>query len=161
MKKLSLCIFAFLFVLPFSACSEELPDELNLHIDSSYSAEYKGECAEGLLIYTPEGEMFLDVSTPDELYGLSYSWDSGFTIGYRGLNAITEDGYLPDSAFAQAMKNTFDDIRMRSPNPKIDENNRCFVSGRTTSGSYTVYVDAKGNITEVCIPELELNLRLK
>lgn len=152
MKKPFLCMLIFLFVLIFSACAPKAPTEIVTHIDSPFTATMGDLSLEGLLIYTDDGEMYLDISTPDELYGLSFSWTDSFTIGYRGLNAVTESDYLPPSAFAQALKNALDSISSEKPPLESGDNGLFIASTGTDSGCYTVYTDSEGEIKELQIP---------
>lgn len=156
MKKPFLCMLIFLFVLPFSACAQKVPTEIVAHIDSPFTATMGDLSLEGLLIYTEDKEMYLDISTPDELYGLSYSWKENFTVGYRGLNAVTESDYLPPSAFAQAVKNTLDCILSEKPTLESAENDMFSAKGKSESGCFIVSTDSEGVIKELQIPACDL-----
>ena len=158
MKKPISCILIFLFLFATSACNEKVPDKINTHIDASYKAEFGDMYFEGLMILSPEGQMYLDMSTPDELYGLSFSWDKDFTIGYRGLNATTEDGYLPDTSFAQTIKEVCYDICTANPVFVKAENGMYLTKGKAQGKEYIVYTDNEGNIITISVPDAELKL---
>lgn len=160
MKKPSVCILIFLFVLLLTACKPQAPTEIVTHIDSPFTATMGDLSLEGLLIYTDQREMYLDISTPDELYGLSYSWEENFTIGYRGLNAVTESDYLPPSSFAQSVKNTLDDILLNKPTLQSGDNGYFTASGKTDSGCYKVFTDQKGVVKEIEIIGCDIKIKL-
>lgn len=160
MKKLVLCMLMFLFVLPFSGCSEKAPEKINLHINSSYTAEMGGLNLEGLLIYTEDSEMYIDVSTPDELSGLSFSFDEDFTIGFRGLNAVTERDYLPESSFAQSIKNSLDDALLTKPPLEKTEDKKYTATAKSSSGCYKIQTDEEGNILALEVPGAKLKLKI-
>ncbi|MBQ2687138.1 MAG: hypothetical protein IJF52_00740 [Clostridia bacterium] len=157
MKKLGLCILAFLFVFLFG-CAPSAPEKADLHIDSSFKATVNELDLEGLLIYSDTGEMYLDISTPDELYGLSFSWTDNFNIAYRGLTAVTEGDYLPNSSFAQSIKNTLDALREETP-PLAEEGEFFTASVNSESGLGKIYTDPKGVIKEIEI--LAENIKIK
>lgn len=160
MKKPFLCMLIFLFVLQFSACSAKAPAEIVTHVDSPFTATMGDLNLEGLLIFTDDGEMYLDVSTPDELYGLSFSWTDNFTIGYRGLNAVTESDYLPPSAFAQALKNALESMATDKPVLENSDDGLFTATGRSDSGCYSVYTDQSGVIKKIEIAGCDLKLEI-
>lgn len=160
MKKATTCILIFLFVLLLTACKPQAPTEIVTHIDSPFTATMGDLSLGGLLIYTDDKEMYLDISTPDELYGLSYSFKDNFTIGYRGLNAVTESDYLPPSAFAQSIKNTLDDVLLKKPLLESADGNCFTATGKTSSGSYKIYTDNNGAINEIEIVGSDIKIKL-
>lgn len=160
MKKTLQCMLIFLFVLSFSACASKVPTEIVTHIDSPFTATMGDLSLEGLLIYTADQEMYVDISTPDELYGLSYSWEDNFTVGYRGLNAVTESDYLPPSSFAQALKNTLDDILLNKPALQSADNGFFTATGKTDSGCYKILTDRNGFVKEIEIIGCDIKLML-
>ena len=157
MKKLALSMLAFLFLLFFCGCGSS-PPEMKLHIYASYSAEYEGIKLQGLLIYSETGEMYLDISTPDELSSLSFSWNEDFTMGYRGLNAMTEKGYLPDTSFGENIKNVFDDLRLKDYALNQGENDSYFAKCENSDGKYEVFTDRSGYITELRLEDFTVKL---
>lgn len=157
MKKLASIMLMFLLILPFYGCSTSVP-EMNLHIDASYTAEYEGVELQGLLIYSETGEMYMDVSTPDELSGLNYSWKDGFTLGYRGLNALTEEGYLPQTSFPEIIKNILDDLRFKDYTLEYYDNDTYYADCDNENGKYEVFTDSTGYIEEVKLEDFSLKL---
>ncbi len=158
MKKLLISMLIFLFVLPFAGCTEKVPEKIETHIDSHFTADMGDLKLSGLLIYTPEGEMYLDFSTPDELYGLSFSWKDNFTIGYRGLNAVTESDYLPPSSFAQSIKNSLDDVCLNNPVLEISSEETYTATGKSDSGGYKIHTNSKGQILRIEVAGAEVTL---
>mgnify|MGYP003296327214 CR=1 FL=1 len=161
MKKLTLCILTFLFLFAFSACSIKAPEEINMHIDSSYTASMGDLQLSGLLIYSEDGEMYLDISTPDELSGLSLSFADDFTMSYRGLSAITESDYLPESSFALSIKNSLDNARLTKPALEKETDKKYTATAKGRSGCYKIYTDEQGNIKELEIIGSDIKLKLK
>lgn len=160
MKKLGLCLLIFLFLFSFCGCQPEAPEEINMHIDSSYTAKMGDLSLKGLIIYTEEGEMYLDVSTPDELSGLSFSFKDDFTMSYRGLNAITESDYLPESSFAQSIKNSLDNAKLTKPELKKAEDESFIATAKGDSGCYKIYTDVKGNIKKIEIIGADVTINI-
>lgn len=160
MKKLLISMLIFLFVLPFSGCSEKIPEKIETHIDSPFTANMGDLKLSGLLIYTDDGEMYLDYSTPDELYGMSFSWKDDFTIGYRGLNAVTESDYLPPTSFAQSIKNSLDDVNISNPTLKSEEDGGFVASGKSDSGEYKIHTNSKGEIIGIEVVSADITLRM-
>lgn len=161
MKKLTFCILMFLFALLFSGCKEKVPEKINMHIDSHYIASVADLELEGLIIYTEDSQMYLDMSTPDELSGLSFSFDDDFTIGYRGLNAQTETDYLPQSSFAQSIKNTLDDALLTNPPLEEVSDKKYTATGKTHSGVYKIFTDEFGNIKEIEVSGMSVKLKIE
>lgn len=156
MKKTLLCMLMFLFLLPFSGCSEKPLEKANLHIDTSFSGKMGDMNLSGLLIYTEEGEMYLEVSTPDELDGLNFSFNEELTIGYRGLNAMSERDYLPPQSFVMSIKNALDNLRLTPPTSARTEEDTYLFQGKSDSGHYKVYTDVKGNILKLTVGQVEI-----
>ena len=132
-----------------------------MHIDSLYTADMGDLELSGLLIYSDNGEMYLDISTPDELKGLSFSYSDNFTIGYNGLNAVSESGYLPDSSFAQSIKNSLDDALLTKPQPVKTDGKKYTATAKGNSGCYKIHTDEKGNIIEIEIIGADVKLKLE
>lgn len=161
MKKLLLVMLMFLFVLPFSGCTEKVPEKIETHIDSPFTANMGDLKLSGLLIYTDDGEMYLDYSTPDELYGMSFSWKDDFTMGYRGLNAVTESDYLPPSSFAQSIKNSLDSVRINNPMlEKSGEDETYTATGKSDSGDYKIHTNTNGEILSIEVVGADITLRV-
>lgn len=160
MKKLLLGMLIFLFVLPFCGCSEKVPEKTETHIDSHFTADMGDLKLSGVLIYTDDGEMYLDFSTPDELYGLSFSWKDNFTMGYRGLNAVTEGDYLPPSSFAMSIKNSLDHVRVNNPALERNEDGTFTASGKSQSGCYKIHTNETGEILSIEVTGASITLRL-
>ncbi len=160
MKKPTMCMLIFLFVFLFSGCSAKAPQSMQMHIDSPFTATMGDLKLEGLLIYTDNGEMYLDISTPDELYGLSFSFKDDFTVGYRGLNAVTESDYLPPSSFAQSLKNTLDNAMSQKPLLEPYEDSLFTATGKSDSGCYKICTDQSGNIKSIEIVGCDIKLTL-
>ena len=160
MKKLLLGMLIFLFVLPFAGCIEKVPQKTETHIDSHFTANMGDMNLSGLLIYTDEEEMYLDFSTPDELYGLSFSWKDNFTMGYRGLNAVTESDYLPPSSFAQSVKNSLDDVRINNPTLEKTDDGTFVATGKGDSGCYKIHTNEKGEVLSIEVTGANVILRL-
>ena len=158
MKKLTVIILAFLLFLTFFGCSPKVPEKINLHIDSSYSAEFEGIKLQGLLVYSETGEMYMDISTPDELSSLSFSWGESFTLGYHGLNAQTEEGYLPQSAFAETVKKTLDDLRLKNYSLDLSGNGSYYARCENSGGKYEVFTDQSGCIIELRLKDFIIKL---
>lgn len=160
MKKLTQCILMFLFLFSFSGCNKKAPEKINMHINSSYTAVMGDMKISGLLIYSEDGEMYLEISTPDELSGMNFSFTDNFTMGYRGLNAVTESDYLPDSSFAQSIKNSLDNALLTNPPLKEIEDKKYTAIAKGDSGSYKIHTDEQGNVKEIEVIGADLKLRL-
>ncbi len=160
MKKSFLYILMFLTAFLIGGCDAKAPEKADMHLDTSFAVQMGDICAEGLLIYTEAGEMYMDFSTPDELSGLSFSFRDSFTIGYRGLNAVTEAEYLPPTSVAQSVKNTLDSLLQAEPTLESCGNGRFTASGKTDSGCYRIYTDRSGRIKEIEIVGSDLKLYL-
>lgn len=160
MKKPTMCMLIFLFVFMFSGCSLKAPENIQMHIDSPFTATMGDMKLEGLLIYADGGEMYLDISTPDELYGLSFSFKDNFTVSYRGLNAVTESDYLPPSSFAQSIKNILDNAMSQKPVLEPYEDSLFVATAKSDSGCYKIYTDQKGVIKEIEIVGCDIKLKL-
>lgn len=160
MKKPTMCILIFLFIFSLSGCSAKAPENIQMHIDSPFRATMGDLSLEGILIFTEDREMYLDISTPDELYGLSFSYRDNFTIGYRGLNAVTESDYLPSSSFAQSVKNTLDNAITAKPILEQSDEGRFTATGKSDSGCYKLHTDANGVIKEIEIVGCDIKIKL-
>ena len=161
MKKLTACILMFLFSFAFSGCSKKAPEKINMHINSSYSASMGDMELSGILIYSEDGEMYLEISTPDELSGLNFSFTDNFTMGYRGLSVVTETDYLPTSAFAQSIKNSLDNALMSKPMLEEAEDKKYTAIAKSDSGLYKIHTDELGNIKGIEIPGTDVVLSLQ
>ena len=161
MKKLTACILMFLFSFAFSGCSKKAPEKINMHINSSYTASMGDMELSGILIYSEDGEMYLEISTPDELSGLNFSFADNFTMGYRGLSVVTETDYLPDSAFAQSIKNTLDNALDSKPTLEKTDDKKYTAAAKSDSGLYKIHTDELGNIKGIEIPGTDVVLSLQ
>ena len=157
MKKTLLCMLMFLFLLPFWGCSEKLPHKANLHLNTSFIGKIGEMSLSGLLIYSEEGQMYMEISTPDELKGLSFSFDEELTIGYRGLNAMSEGDYLSSSSFVMGIKNALDSIRLNDPTPTKEDENAYLFQSKSDSGCSKVYTDVKGDVLKLVVGQVEID----
>lgn len=166
MKRNCRNILIFLFIFSASAllltgCVEKAPEKADLHIDSSFYGNIGDLSVEGVLIYSETQQMYLDFSTPDELYGLSFSFGERFTVGYRGLNAEAACSYLPETSFAQSVKDVLDDALLTQPLLQSCGDGLFKASGKTDCTSYNIYTDSTGKIREIEIAQGKIKVVLK
>lgn len=160
----NILIFLFIFsasALLLTGCGEKTPEKSDLHIDSSFYGNIGDLSVEGVLIYSETQQMYLDFSTPDELYGLSFSFGERFTVGYRGLNAEAPYSYLPETSFAQSVKDVLDDVLLTQPSLQSCGDGFFKASGITAGTGYKIYTDSTGKIREIEIAQRKVKILLK
>lgn len=104
---------------------------------------------------TMQGAVVIKVTTPDELWGLTYKWSDGFELIYEGLHAKTQKGYLPKESFAQAVYNVLCALSREEECDSFSEGVAVF-TGECASGMYRVTTDTKGYIQNISVKELNL-----
>ncbi len=160
MKKIFLCLLVIAFML-LSACSAKPPAQPVLDFQGKMIVDgtkaYDGLFSiEADIASTMQGAVTIQVTTPDELWGLTYKWTDGFEMIYEGLHAKTQKDYLPKDSFAQAVYNVFCALSRESTCDSFSDGVATF-TGECASGKYKVTTDSKGYIQNISIEEINLS----
>ena len=152
--------FVLILILFLTGCSAEPPVPV---LDFKGIITVDGtECFDALfdieaeIHSTLQGAVTITVTTPDELWGLTYKWRDDFEMIYESLHVKTQKGYLPDDAFAQAIYNVLCDLS-RQPECKDFSDGVALFEGECQSGKYTVTTDKKGYTQNISIREINLS----
>lgn len=152
--------FVLILMLFFTGCNAQPPVPV---LDFKGCITVDGtECFDSLfdieaeIHSTLQGAVTITVTTPDELWGLTYNWRDDFEMIYESLHVKTQKGYLPNDAFAQAVYNVLCDLS-RQPECKDFSAGVAVFEGECPSGKYKVVTDNKGYIQNVSIKEINLS----
>lgn len=104
-----------------------------------------------------QGAVTITVTTPDELWGLTYKWRDDFEMIYESLHVKTHKGYLPDEAFAQGIYNVLCSMS-RQPECKDYSEGEAVFEGECPSGRFRVITDKKGYIQNISVKEINLSV---
>lgn len=157
MKRLALLILCVLFA-GCTACSALQPSEpvLDFSANVSICDDYGLEGLTAEINSTMQGAVAVKVTSPDELWGLTYKWSDGFELIYDGLHCKTQKGYMPKEAFAEAVYNVLCDLS-RTEGCKSFSEGLAVYEGECRSGCYKVTTDSKGYIQNISIEEINLS----
>ena len=158
-------VAAIVLIFSISSCTEKAPKIPELVTGFSGNAdvelgETKLKCN---ISHTEKGVSSITVSSPESLKGLSFKNLGGtYSISYNELICETENSFLPDSCFAQAITNVLDKASEEDGAiyQKSEDNNAIF-TGASKSGDFTIYADSKtGIIKKIEIPEINFTANL-
>ncbi len=157
MKRLFLAILC-IFIAGVTGCTAQKP--LNPVLDFSakvrISDDYALKGLEAEISSTMQGAASVKVTTPDELWGLTYKWSDGFELIYDGLHCKTQKGYLPKECFAEALYNVFCALSRVEECTSFSDGVALY-EGECASGHYKATTDSKGNIQNISIEEINLS----
>ncbi len=159
--KRTLTFFIVIIVMFLSACSANPPSQPVLDFQAKLSIEDKA--FDGLfslqaeITSTMQGAVAMKVTTPDELWGLTYKWTDGFEMIYEGLHTKTQKGYLPKDSFAQALYNVLCALSREEQCDSFEKGIAVF-TGECASGAYKVTTDSKGYIQNISVEEINLTI---
>lgn len=105
---------------------------------------------------TMQGAVTIKLTSPDELWGLTYKWSDGFELIYDGLHCKTQKGYMPEEAFAEALYNVFCALS-RVEQYSSFTGAVALYEGQCNSGQYKVITEKKGYIQNISIEEINLS----
>lgn len=158
---LILLMIPLAILFSMSACNGSISVEpmldfsADIYVDDSYT---KGVFAiEAELVNNTEGLTLLTVSSPDELWGMSYKWSDGLQISLNGLSVKTESEYLPETSFANMIKQVLKDLRGRTVELAVEDEYAVF-AGKCGGYDYTVRTDRKGYIQSLCVSKNALSV---
>lgn len=144
-----------------SACNGSISVEpmldfsADIYVDDSYT---KGVFAiEAELVNNTEGLTLITVSSPDELWGMSYKWSDGLQISLNSLSVKAESEYLPETSFAYMIKQILKDLRGKTVEMAV-EDEYAVLSGKCSGQDYTVKIDRKGFIQSLSVTQTALNV---
>ncbi len=156
-------VFAFLLIsvlLCLSACSTQPPSQPVLDFQAKMSVDGT-KAFDGLfnveaeITSTMQGAVAMKVTTPDELWGLTYKWTDGFEMIYEGLHTKTQKGYLPKDSFTEAVYNVLCALSREEQCDSFEDGVAVF-TGECPSGAYKVTTDSKGYIQNISVEEINL-----
>lgn len=157
MKRI-LTFLIVIIVMFLPACSANPPSQPVLDFQAKLSIEDKA--FDGLfslqaeITSTMQGAVAMKVTTPDELWGLTYKWTDGFEMIYEGLHTKTQKGYLPKDSFAQAVYNVLCALSREEQCDSFEDGVAAF-TGECASGAYKVTTDSKGYIQNISVEEIK------
>lgn len=160
MKKILICLLVVASVF-LTACNAKPPSQPVLDFNCKMIVDgtkaYDGLFSvEADITSTMQGAATIQVTTPDELWGLTYKWTDGFEMIYEGLHAQTQKGYLPRESFAQAIYNVLCALSRETACESFSDGVAIF-TGDSASGAYKVITDSKGYIQNISIEEINLS----
>lgn len=156
MKKLLLLILCFLSA-GFTGCTAQQPSEpvLDFTARVTISDDFGLKDLEAEVSSTMQGAASVKVTTPDELWGLTYKWSSDFELIYDGLHCMTQKDYMPKECFAQALYNVFCALSRVEECSSFSEGIALY-EGECSSGHYKVTTDKNGYIQNISVEEIKI-----
>ncbi len=155
MKKLFAFSLAFIFML--FGCVPENPPTPQLEFTAEISVSGDNISLAGEISSTKEGAVFISISTPDEISGLSYSFRDEASMSFFGLEMKSSESYLPRENFALAIKNLLSDLSKNVEFKEYQEGLAVF-EGTCESGKYSAFTDTKGYIQNISLKEINLSV---
>lgn len=109
----------------------------------------------------PGGGAFrLRLDQPALLEGLTMDWDGeGFTLSYLGLERRLDGSGLPDTAFAEAVREVLQTAGERLMGGDLPSGGR--LEGGSQAGDYTLLFSDDGYPAELSLPALDLEVDFK
>ncbi len=161
MKRLLVFLLA-VSLISFTACASSAPSAPLLDFEAQIQIDGT-EVYEGLfdlqaeITSTMQGAVVIRVTTPDELWGLTYKWSDGFELIYEGIHAKTQKDYMPKEGFAQAIFNVLCALSREESCDSFSQGVAVF-TGECPSGSYKVTTDSAGYIQNISVERLKLSV---
>lgn len=161
MKRLLAFLLSFLIFF-LTACAPSAPSQPVLDFEAQIQID-GNEFYEGLsdlqaeITSTMQGAVVIRVTTPDELWGLTYKWSDGFELIYEGIHAKTQKDYMPKEGFAQAIFNVLCALSREEGCDSFSQGVAVF-TGECSSGSYKATTDSAGYIQDISVEELKLSV---
>lgn len=149
---MALVIFLF-------GCTPNVPPTPCLEFSANIRAVGESYSLEAQLSSTSQGALFISVTTPDEIAGLSYSFKDELSISFSGLKMKSSEKYLPCENFAAAIKSVLEDLSEKAEFKGFRESFAVF-SGISESGEYEALTDKDGFIKNISLKEINLNVSL-
>lgn len=158
-------IAAFILIISITSCTEKAPKipELVTGFSGDASVEMGETKLQCSISHTEKGISSITISSPEGLKGLSFKNFGGtYAISYNELICETENSFLSDSSFAQAINNVLDKASEENgaTYQRSEEESAVFV-GTSKSGDFTLYANSDtGLIEKIEIPEINVAAKL-
>lgn len=157
-------IAAVILIVSITSCTEKAPKipELVTGFSGNANVEMGETELQCSISHTEKGISSITISSPEGLKGLSFKNLGGtYAISYNELICETENSFLSDSSFAQAINNVLDKVSEENgaKYQKSEEDNAVFV-GESKSGNFTLYANSDtGIIEKIELPEINVTAR--
>lgn len=144
MKKFTALIIAAVMLFSFSACNRKRSDILPLTAGISFDCEitYYNECYEAAAKVTEDGEMSCEITAPDTLKGLKFSFSGDdVTAEYNGLEYKNDISSLPQGA---AFTSLYQILRTAEKAEVISDDDKYYVRGNAGNLHFKLFLGATG-----------------
>ena len=150
-----LCCF-MLLALP--ACKNkniEKSSDIENTFESNVKINYGKNEYECELSHTPEHVNIVKILKPDNLRGLTFSWEDGVCeVSWHDLKCEFSKNILPDSSFISGI---IDALNTISSSDSLEacsgEGDYKIFKGNCEAGNFQISVDKNGNIKNLSVPE--------
>lgn len=157
MKKLFLFLVPIIILL--CSCSAK-PAELNRSFSAEVVSRYNGVKIKADLTADEGRIITLRIKSPSSMKDCTYTYKDGKVIvSGSSLKITADDNYLPNTAFAQVLRNILISLG-RESNLKPVNNSPTEYKGNSDSGSFTLTADSVGNITSLNIKAIKFSAEL-
>lgn len=146
MKKIISLLSAFILIFSFAGCSEKRSNILPVTKGITFTGEitYYNECYESLATVGENGDMDIEITSPDTLKGLSFHFDNGgVTTKYLGLEYKYDTKAMPEGIVCTYLYEIFCDTQ-KPDTAVICDQDVYYISGDTGKNDYIMYVGATG-----------------
>lgn len=157
MKKFLLAFMSAALCLTTGCGSKnvEKASDIENTFESSVKVNYGGKQYECELSHTPEHVNIVKVIKPENLRGLTFSWENGVCdVSWHDLRCEFSKEILPENSFISEIVNVLNSVS--SPDSLeacTQEGEYKSFEGKCDSGNFKILIDKKGSIKKISIPD--------
>lgn len=160
-RRLSVLTLAAVLLLP-AGCKPQTrqSDPVTDGFSCTAELDYSGQHYVCTLTCPGGGGFTAKLSEPSLLNGLTMNWDGeGFVLSYLGIERRLDGSGLPDTAFAEAVRNALQE----AAGQLMDGSDKggYVLEGGSDSGDYTLTFSSDGYPASLTVPALDLNVTFR
>ena len=136
--------------------------EISSSFDGTVKIKLDDNTYECNLKHTPEQINILEITTPKELEGLTFTWEQEkCTVMWKELNCELNKEFLPQTSFAEAIVLVLNSVSDKNSLTFDSENaGENIFSGNIPIGNFKIKVGKDGIIKNIYIPSIKLDAEL-
>jgi hypothetical protein len=153
-------------MLSLSGCGGDL-----LNSSTDFATQFEGDVQveandkkyEFKIFHTPEGMSTITFSKPDDIKGLTFSWESGkYTVSMKNLSGEFNTEPLADDSFIACIIKVLNSLNDKENLQRIseEEGEKTF-KGECENTDFEITVNKKGEIIRILVPEPKIVANFK
>lgn len=145
-----------------AGCTGKTPPTPQLDFTSEISVSLGEDTnfLKGNLVSSSQGTLSLEITTPDEIRGLTYKWRDNLNVSLQDISVEVDKGYFPKTSVPSALYNVLFHVHRSGEFQGFDGDIATF-TGRSESGDYTLKTDSKGKICEISLEEINIKIKFE